>query len=112
MKEDIVCVIYVGDITIACPNPEKIDDLTTSVGMSENDEQHKFELRDEGQVGDFFGICIEKGIQILSRLNQASLIEKTLRVAGTTYCNLAPTPTMPTPLGIDNNGAAFEKSWF
>ena len=59
-----IFVVYVDGTIIICPNPEKLDYLVTSLGMSENDEQHTFEIRDEGQFMDFFGIHIAKGINI------------------------------------------------
>lgn len=51
-----------------------------------------FELRDEGNVRDFLGICIEKcGDSYL--LTQKGLTDKVIRVASMEECNAKPTPS-------------------
>jgi hypothetical protein len=48
MKKDLICVIYVDDTIFAGPYAAKIQDEIKSLGVSKFEEQHKFELRDEG----------------------------------------------------------------
>jgi hypothetical protein len=54
------------------------------LGDSKFEEQHKFELRDEGEVGDFLGIRITKRCL---------------------------TPASTTPVGSDVDGAPFIEDW-
>lgn len=60
MKKDMMVVVYVDDTIICGPDAAEIEKLISDLGVS--DEKHKevFELRDEGNVGDFLGICIEE----------------------------------------------------
>ena len=60
VKEDMLCVIYVDATIIAGPDPKKIDNLISSLSIAEEEKQHTFELRDEGEVGGFLGIQFEK----------------------------------------------------
>jgi hypothetical protein len=53
MKKYLICVIYVDDTIFAGPDAAKIQEEIKSLGVSNFEEQHKFELRDEGEVGDF-----------------------------------------------------------
>jgi hypothetical protein len=50
MRKDLMCVIYVDDTIFAGPDAAKIQDEINSPGVSKFEEQHKFELRDEGEV--------------------------------------------------------------
>ena len=59
MKQDMICIVYVDDTIIAGPNSTAIDALITSLGIQKDGQAHSFELRDEGEVGDFLGIRIE-----------------------------------------------------
>ena len=61
MKENMICAVYVDDTIIAGPDSDKIESLISSLGVAKDEQRHTFELRDEGEVGDFLGIRIEKG---------------------------------------------------
>ena len=56
MKNEMICVTYVDDTIIAGPDATEIEKLITSLGIAKNEQRHTFELRDEGEVGDFLGI--------------------------------------------------------
>ena len=60
MKKDLICVVYVDDTIITGPNEQDINDLIKSLGVAEEEHIHKFELCDEGEVGAFLGIQIER----------------------------------------------------
>jgi hypothetical protein len=60
MKRDMIWLIYVDDTIIAGPDSAAIDREIHNLGVSNDEQHHQFELRDEGEVGDFLGICIEK----------------------------------------------------
>ena len=111
MKENMMCVIYVDDTIIAGPDSKEIDKLITSLGVAKEEQRHTFELRDEGEVGDFLGIRIEKGANNSFVLTQSGLINKVLKEASMTDCNSSPTPANTTPLHIDKNGDELNESW-
>ena len=56
MKEDMLVAVYVDDTIFVCPDPKKIDEVITSLGVRDSEQRHTFTLRDEGEVGDFLGI--------------------------------------------------------
>jgi hypothetical protein len=60
MKAGCICFIYVDDTIFAGPDAEKLAKEITSLGVSSDENQHSFQLRDEGEVGDFLGIRIQK----------------------------------------------------
>jgi hypothetical protein len=60
MKVVCICVIYVNDTIFAGPDAKKLAKEITSLRVSSDDNQHSFQLRDEGEVGDFLGIRIQK----------------------------------------------------
>jgi hypothetical protein len=100
------------DATIfARPNTAKIQGEIKSFGVSKFEEQHKFELRDEGEVGDFLGIRIKKQADGTFYLTQTGLIEKVLKAAGLQDCNRCLTPASTTPVGSDVDGATFIEDW-
>ena len=58
-----------------------------ALGVSDTEQQHKFQLRNEGEVGAFLGIQITKtGKQTFSLL-QTGLVAKVLNVAHMSDCN-------------------------
>jgi hypothetical protein len=111
LKKDMICVVYVDDTIIAGPDADKIEELITSLGVAKEEQQHTFELRDEGQVGDFLGIRIERCAHNTFMLSQSGLINKVLKAAGMEDSNSAPTPAVTTPMHIDSEGAAFAEKW-
>jgi len=68
-------------------------------------------LRDEGSVGDFLGIRIEKSANDTFKLTQTGLIEKVIKTLGMTDCNTAVTPSSTDPLGTDKSGEHYNESW-
>jgi hypothetical protein len=60
LKKDLICVIYVDDTIFAGPDEFKIAEEIAGLGVIKNKTQHSFQLRDEGEVGDFLGIRIAK----------------------------------------------------
>jgi hypothetical protein len=107
MKKDLICVIYVDDTIFAGPDATKIQEVIKSLGVSNFEEQHKFELRDEGKVGEFLGIRITKQADGNFYLTQTSLMEKVLKAAGLQYCNRCLTPVSTTPVGSYMDGTPF-----
>ena len=111
MKNDLMVVVYVDDTIIASPDASKIEKLVTSLGVTEDEQIHTFNLRDEGQVGYFLRIRIEKGPNTSFMLSQTGLIDKVLKASGMIDCNTSPTPAATTTIGIDSEGAAFDEEW-
>ena len=110
MKQEMICVVYVDDTIIAGPDSEKIEELITDLGVSNSEKQHTFTLRDEGEVGDFLGIQIERSTKGFE-LSQPGLINKVLEETGMTDCNPSKTPAATVPLHIDSDGESFQESW-
>jgi len=52
MKNQMICVVYVDDTIIAGPKGDEIKKEIRGIGVSSSDQRHKFELRNEGEVGD------------------------------------------------------------
>ena len=111
MKKDIICVVYVDDTILCGPNAEDIEREIKSLGVSDDEHRHSFQLRDEGEVGDFLGIRIAKGKEGEFTLTQTGLINKVLKTAEMENCKPVSTPAVPTTLGIDKDGDAFNESW-
>ena len=107
----MICVVYVDDTIIAGPDPDAIDALIKDLGVDDGEHRHTFELRDEGEVGDFLGIRITKTSKNSFALTQTGLIDKALRDASMENSNTCVTPASTTPLGIDSEGAPFEEAW-
>ena len=110
MKKNIICVIYVDDTILAVPDPKALEELIKSIGIVEEEKGHIFELCDEGEVGDFFDITIEKTDSKKYTLTKTGLISKILKKPSIESCNNAKTPATLTPLGTDFDGGSFNKS--
>ena len=111
MKKNMMVVVYVDDTIIAGPDPVAIEALIKDLGVPDSEERETFALRDEGEVGDFLGIRIEKSANKSFTLTQTGLINKVLKASGMEDSNTCPTPAAPTPLHIDNDGDPFDESW-
>ena len=111
MKKGIICVCYVDDTIFAGGNADELEEEIRTLGVAENEMRHTFELRNEGEVGDFLGIRIEKTGPKTFKLAQPGLIEKVLKAAGMEDCNGCATPASTTPLGSDLNGDPFDQNW-
>ena len=70
MKRDMICVVYVDDTIFAGPDSNAIEEVITGLGVQNEEQRHTFELRDEGEVGDFLGIRIEKSNHIASHYHR------------------------------------------
>ena len=75
MKQDIICVIYVDDTTIAGLDSVAIEELITSLGIVKKNQRRSLDFRDEFMIGDFLGICMEK--QTPKSLLSSSLVLST-----------------------------------
>jgi hypothetical protein len=111
MKHNMIVVVYVDDTIIAGPDPNKIEELIKDLGVGDEEERETFMLRDEGSVGDFLGIRIEKCANDSFTLSQTGLIEKVIKTAGMADCNSAVTPSSTDPLGSDKAGETCNESW-
>jgi hypothetical protein len=101
LKQGLICVIYVDDTIFAGPDASKIAEEFTGLGVSKYETQHSFQLRDEGEVGDFLGIRIAKEGEITFLPTQAGLIDKVLKTAELEDCNRCCIPVAMTPSGAD-----------
>ena len=108
LKKNMMCVVYVDNTIIASPDPASIDSLITSLGIAEEEYRQTFDLRDEGEVGDFLGIRIEKAGPRKLVLSQTGLIAKVLKEVGMEDCNPAKTPTATNPLHKDEDCDIFQ----
>ena len=77
------------------------------LGVSENEQRHKFELRDEGEVGNILGIWAENIDKGIFHLTQTGLVDKVLQVSSMENYNKVKTPASTTHLGIDTEGEHF-----
>jgi hypothetical protein len=111
MKKDMICVVYVDDTILTGPDAQAIENVIKSLVIKKDDQMHTFELRDEGEVGDFLGIRIEKGGSESFQLSQTGLINKVLKASGMEDANTAPTPSVTDPLGSDKEGESFNETW-
>jgi hypothetical protein len=111
MREGCICVVYVDDTIFAGPDADKLAAEIKSLGVSSDENQHSFQLRDEGEVGDFLGIRIQKQGAGKFLLTQTGLIEKTLKAAGMEDAHRVFTPASTTPIGADRDGALFNEDW-
>lgn len=97
MKKDLICVCYVNDTIMCGPDPDAIERENQS---------------DEGEVGDFLGICIEKQDEGQFTLTQTGLIEKLIKATGMEKANSCRTlSSSTTPLCLDKEGPMHEESW-
>ena len=106
-----MCVVYVDDTIFAGADPDVLEHEIKTLGVSENTQQLKFQLRNEGEVGAFLGIQITKTGANEFYLSQPGLIEKVLHISGMSECNGVDTPTGPNPIGRDADGLPFAETW-
>jgi hypothetical protein len=76
LKKDCICVVYVDGTIFSGPDELLLEREIKSLGVKEDQCDHYFQLRDEGEVGDFLGIRIEKQKGNSFILTQTGLIEK------------------------------------
>ena len=111
MKDQMMCVVYVDDTIMAGPDGAAIEEEIKGLGVAKSEHRHQFVLRDEGEVGDFLGIRIEKTGDNTFTLCQPGLIQKVLAAAGMEEANSAKTPASTTPVGMDKEGESFSEDW-
>jgi hypothetical protein len=59
MKPGMICIVYVDDTIIGARQLSNINQEIMSLGIIDNNMQHTFTLRDEGEVIAFLGIQIK-----------------------------------------------------
>jgi hypothetical protein len=111
MKGNMICVVYVDDTILCGPDSSALEAEIQGLGVNNLEQRHAFQLRDEGEVGDFLGIRIHKREQGKFNLTQTGLIEKVIAATGMQDCNPLPTPTSKEALGSDRNGDPFNEKW-
>jgi hypothetical protein len=113
IKHGIMCVVYVDDTIFAGASSDVLEAEIAALGVSEATQRHKFQLRNEGEVGAFLGIQIEKTGKNEFYLSQPGLIEKVLTVSGMLDSNSVDTPTSTRggALGSDILGDPFVEEW-
>jgi hypothetical protein len=111
MKGGTMCVVYVDDTIFAGADVSIIEEETRKLGVSDTEQRHTFQLRNEGEVGAFLGIQISKTGANTFTLTQTGLIAKTLATANMSDCNGVDTPTGPSPVGSDKDGPTFSEPW-
>lgn len=107
----MICEVYVDDTIIAEPNGSEIEEEIRKLGVSDAEQQHKFELRNEGEVGDFLGIRIKKTGSKKFLLSQPGLINKVIKETQMEDCNTVGTPAITVFLGKDEFGERFDEPW-
>ena len=111
MKKYIICVIYVDDIILVEPDSVALEEVIKSLWITEEEELHTFELRDEGEIGDFLGIRIDKTGSKKFTLTQTRLIAKVLKESNMESFKNAKLPSAIVSLVIDADGEPFNESW-
>jgi hypothetical protein len=81
MKKGFIYVVYVGDTICAGPDAALLEQDIKSLGVTYDECHHSYQLRDEGEVGYFLGIRIEKQKKNSFILTQTGLIAKVIKVA-------------------------------
>jgi Reverse transcriptase (RNA-dependent DNA polymerase). len=81
------------------------------LGVNNLEQRHSFQLRNEGEVGDFLGIRIEQRSNGSFYLTQTGLVDKILKTTEMTDCNAVATPTGKTTVGSDRDGENFNEKW-
>jgi hypothetical protein len=111
MKQGIICVVYVDDTIFAGADSAVLEEEIRLLGVSDTEQRHTFQLRNEGEVGAFLGIQITKTGSKTFELKQTGLIKKVLETADMMDCNGVTTPTGSQPVGSDVDGPSFSESW-
>ena len=111
MKKNLMCVIYVDGAIFSGPDATLIEEEIKSLGISDHEKRHSFELKNAGEVNDFLGIRIEKLGNDKYCLTQSGLINKILSHSKMESCKPVSTPAITTPLGQDKDGKCFSEDW-
>jgi Reverse transcriptase (RNA-dependent DNA polymerase). len=111
MKDKMICVVYVDDTILCGPNSDELEREIKSLGVNNLETRHTFQLRNEGEIGDFLGIRIEKKGNGQFHLTQTGLIDKVLKATNMELCNPIGTPASKEAIGADRDGEPFAESW-
>jgi hypothetical protein len=111
MKAGMICVVYVDDTILCGPDSAALEAEIKGLGVNNLEQRHAFQLRNEGEIGDFLGIRIQKLGNEAFNLTQTGLIEKIISITGMQDCNSISTPTSKETLGSDRDGEAFNEKW-
>ena len=111
MKKGIMCIVYVDDTIFAGADADVLEHEIRTLGVSDSEQRHTFQLRNEGEVDAFLGIQITKTGERTFELTQTGLIAKVLETAQMSECNGVDTPTGPVPVGSDADGPPFAEAW-
>jgi Reverse transcriptase (RNA-dependent DNA polymerase) len=104
-------LVYVDDGILIDPDPAAVE-------QAMKDLASKFEIEDEGELDDYLGVKIEKGVEKGTfKLNQPHLIDSILEDLKLINHGTKPSKASDTPATFDNklqkdvSGAAFEYPW-
>jgi hypothetical protein len=111
MKKNMICVVYVDDTILCGPDPLALEEEIKGLGVNSLEQRHSFQLRNEGEVGDFLGIRIEKKAEDSFYLTQTGLIDKVLIATDMQHCNSISTPAGKEAIGSDRDGEPFAEKW-
>jgi hypothetical protein len=100
----------VDDTILVGPDAKMLEQEIRSLGVASDECDHSFQLRDEGEMGFFIGIRIEKQKGNAFLLTQTGLIEKVIKARGMEDCNKCATPLETTPVEADIYGEAFNET--
>jgi hypothetical protein len=103
MKKDCICVVYMDGTIFAGPDALLLEREIKSLGVKEDQCDYSFQLIDEGEVGYFLGIRIEKQKGNSFLLMQTGLIRKVIKAGGMEDCNKVATPAEASPVGLPFN---------
>ena len=84
--------VYVDDTILVGPDLNKINEEIKSLRVSIKEQSYSFQLKDEGQVGDFLRIRREKLANHEFYLTQTGRIDEVLSTSKMGDCNLITTP--------------------
>jgi hypothetical protein len=82
-----------------------------SLGVRKDENKNYFQLRDEGEEGDFLGTRISEQVDGVFLLTQTVLIEKVRKAGGMDTAHLVRRPASTTALGSDKDGDCFNEDW-
>ena len=111
LKKNLICFVYVDDIILAGPDGDELEKEIINLGVEKEEYQHKFELRNEGEVGDFLGIRIKNTGEKQFQFSQSGLIDKVIKETEMEDSNSVLSPTATGALGKDEGGDPFDEKW-
>jgi hypothetical protein len=111
LKNNMICVVYVDDTILCGPDPQALEEEIIGLGVNNLEQRHSFQLRNEGEVGDFLGIRIQKRGDNSFYLTQTGLIDKVLAITEMQHCNSIGTPAGKEAIGSDHDGEPFSEKW-